>query len=60
MVAAVAGVIRRRRYSRLSAVPAPAADAAAAVAATVAHRIVAADVRRGTVAAAAIYKRNDT
>ena len=43
---------------------APAADAAAAVAAavatTVAHRIVAADVRRGTVAAAEVYKRNDT
>ena len=60
MVVAVAGIILRRRCSRLSVVPATAADAAA-VAATVAHRIVAADVRRGTVAAAAaVYKRNDT
>ena len=37
-----------------------ALTATAAVAATVAHRIVAADVRRGTVEAAAVYKRNDT
>ena len=41
VVAAVAGVIRRRRCSRLSVWPAAAADVATAVAATVAHRIVA-------------------